>query len=196
MDALTFISGAIKSLAWPATFLVTVFLFRKGLAKVLLRLTKLKYKDIEAEFDFKKELEEAKTAAAEIPLPLKNPAAELDPSLEALPYPELPEVSPRGAIVEAWVRVEAAALKAAQHRTSTASIPLGPARLGVLLRDLKFLDQNGYMLYHRLSQLRNKAVHHADSGITSQEAREYVQLAADLVRVIEGRLNEGDGGNG
>ena len=50
MDWLQFLSSVVGSLAWPATVLALVVLLRAPVTRVLLTLTRLKYKDLELDF--------------------------------------------------------------------------------------------------------------------------------------------------
>ena len=47
MDTLTFISKIVDALAWPGATIIIVFLLKQPLAKILLIISHLKYKDLE-----------------------------------------------------------------------------------------------------------------------------------------------------
>jgi len=51
MDVYTFVSELVKALAWPATTVVLVLILRSPLVDLMRSLRKVKYKELEFEFD-------------------------------------------------------------------------------------------------------------------------------------------------
>ena len=102
MDWLSFIAAIVKALAWPLTALGIFLVLRRPLLALVPLLARLKFKDFE--LDFGRRLAEVSAEAARLPSVRAGNAAD-----EALL--RLAPVAPRAAILEAWLRLEAAALR-------------------------------------------------------------------------------------
>ena len=50
MDKLTFISNLIDSITWPLLAVIGLFVLRKPISKLIPQIQKLKFRDLEAEF--------------------------------------------------------------------------------------------------------------------------------------------------
>jgi len=99
MDALTFVAKLFKAGAWPIAVVALALLFRTKIEELLTRLTKGKLGP--AEFEFEARLREIERESTDIRLP---PVEVKD--LSALQ--QRTESSPRAAILQAWLEVEAA----------------------------------------------------------------------------------------
>src|SRR6266702_978293 len=107
MDWLTFVSSLVHSLAWPGAVVGIVLLLRRSLNKLLPELNRLKYKDLE--LDFGRQVAQAKAEVEASPAPRQLPEArqlQLGPDTEYLSA--LAEISPRAAVLEAWLPLEVA----------------------------------------------------------------------------------------
>ena len=183
MDWLQFVASIVGSLAWPGVVLAAVILLRRPLAALLPLLRRLKYKDLEVEFDREvRELRE-EAAAALPPLPRAVPSA--IPEENALL--ELASVSPRAAVVEAWLLVESAARRAIERRgmRPEAERALSGPQLTRTLMHAEVLDNATRAVFDRLRMLRNQAVHAQDFAVGEASAREYVELSLALARRLE-----------
>lgn len=182
MDWLQFIASLIGSLAWPAVVLAAVVLLRRPLAALLPLLRRLKYKDIEVEFD--REVRELRDEAAAVLPPLPRAVPSTVPENALL---ELASVSPRAAVVEAWLRVESAARRAIERRgvRPESGQALAGLQLTRTLRHAEILDNSARAVLDRLRMLRNQAVHAHDFAVGEESAREYVELSLALARRLE-----------
>lgn len=108
MDLREFAASLIGSLAWPLTVTAAVLLLRHQIAGLLPALRRLRIKDVELEFG--RAVEELKKEAEteELPTPRELP----DMPVERLAV--IADVSPRAAILEAWLYLESACLDAAE----------------------------------------------------------------------------------
>ena len=109
MDWLTFISKLVEALAWPSIVVVVLLFLRKELPSIVRSLRKLKFKDVEMEFG-----EAVKALAAETKRAVpqsKKDFTMMGQSAESVAARllDLSDLSPRAAILEAWLQVEAAA---------------------------------------------------------------------------------------
>lgn len=182
MDWLTFCSKLFDALAWPAVALIIFFTIKVQLLNLFPFLKRLKYKDFELEFGEKiREMtEKAKVAALPEPDVEELPATTSRTLKEQL-Y-EVAEISPRTAIVEAWLQVEHSAQEVIRDQKLTdRSIRLaGPKRLREYMEKGKILTSEQREIFERLRTLRNQAVHYAEVDIPVDQVYEYVDLALAL----------------
>jgi len=159
---------------------------------VLARLSRLRYKDLEATFD--RELREAEEEAKRIPS--LSPRRELPAADELADYDRvfrLVPISPRAAITEAWREVELATAKAA----ASSGIDVGSHHIAGT-RHMRLLSAQDVVppevlgVYDRLRRLRNGAAHAADFDIDVQEAERYVDIALGLARRLNSIGNAND----
>src|SRR5437762_1734588 len=104
MDWLQFIAGFIFHLSWPNTVGVLIFVLRKPILELIPALSKLRLKEFELEF--RDRLADAQTSVAL----LANEKAKEDVVLlkPVSYYRDLARISPRAALMEVWMEVEAA----------------------------------------------------------------------------------------
>ena len=183
MDALTFISEIIKSLAWPAAVVTLVLMLKKPISQLVPLLRKLKYKELEMEFS--EEIAELKAEAA-VPTPSvgKPTITQSAPPNRLL---QLVNFSTRAAIMEAWLEVEAAATEVA---SSFWNEPVNDSfrnypKLGEYLLQCKVIDTKQLETFNKLRQLRNKAAHAEDLNLSENDARSYIELASALAAHIK-----------
>ncbi len=184
MNWLDFISSLVASLAWPVTLLIVLFWLKDNLQSLFPFIERFKYKDFEVQFRaaVKEIAEESKTA-----LLAPEPEEEEQPTDIRDQLFQLAEVSPRTAILEAWLHVESWAVRRVQMLGKVPTDKLknmAPLRLGKLLQDYKILAPNQMHMFHQLRDLRNKAVHVSDARFSTEDVIEYVDLALALARAI------------
>src|SRR4030042_6558797 len=110
MDLVTFISEIVNALAWPATVVVLLIGLRGHIGHLLPRLKKVKHKDTEVEFTEALSLVKGE-AERRLPTPPKETGICIPTSLRVDHHlMQLVDVSPRSAILEAWIQVEDADL--------------------------------------------------------------------------------------
>jgi len=182
MDVLTFLSELIKSLAWPVTTIILVFLLRKPIVEFIPLLKRLKYKELELEFS-----QEVSELKAEVEAVAKEKGEE--PPLVSVRSEQLLELvsfSTRAAIMEAWSEVESASVTIASSfwGESPSCTFRNMPKLGEYLLQCKVIDQKQLSVFNKLRQLRNKVAHAQDMDLSEKDARSYVQLASDLAKHI------------
>lgn len=182
MDVLTLVSELGKSLAWPVTTIVLVFLLRKPLIELVPLLKRLKYKEFELEFS-----QEVSELKAEVEAMAKE-KGEDSPSVSADSERLLSLVSfsSRAAIMEAWLEVESAAVTTASSLwgQSPSDTFRDMPKLGEYLMQCKVIDQKQLAVFHKLRELRNKAARAQELNLSANDAMSYVQLASDLAKHI------------
>jgi hypothetical protein len=117
MDWLTFASKVIESVSWPVAAVALVLLLRDEIAKLAPFLKKFKAGPLEAEFERDvKELKEIKESTPQLAKPADAQA--VDTASKNFLF-QLAELHPRSAILESWVRVEAAARAVLARKNKT-----------------------------------------------------------------------------
>lgn len=177
----------LTGIAWPVAVIWIAYMFKGELRSLLHRLSQLKYKDVEAKFETGLAEAEAKGASIVQSTPALPARPEITSKLESLR--RIADVSPRAAIMEAWVLVEDAAGKSGF--VQGAAIPRVNPHLFVeeLVRRGK-LPPGSDSLLDQMRKLRNQAAHLPDFGLNQDEADRYLQLAARMSELI---LNVAEG---
>jgi hypothetical protein len=183
MDWMSFVAALVKALAWPLTVLGIFLVLRRPLLALVPLLARLKFKDLE--LDFGRRLAEASAEAAS--LPSARPAPGLAEAEDALL--RLASMAPRAAILEAWLRLEAAALRAARRQGTVEPVTQlrAPIRLIEALEELGVIDARQAAVFHELRSLRNSAAHALGFEPGADAARDYVRLAARLEQALDER---------
>lgn len=178
MDTLTFFASIIGSLAWPVAVVILVMAFKNEIIRAIPFVKKLKAGPVEAEFD--REVKQLKESAA-----MRHDLVADTASKNFLI--QLAELHPRSAILEAWVRLEAAARAALPEDSSKASktgyIPA--AMLSEALVKAGKIDQSQVTLFHELRRLRNEVAHLTGPDPTQESVRSYLELASALQNHLE-----------
>jgi len=174
----------LTGIAWPVAVIWITYLFKGELRSLLHRMSQLKYKDVEAKFEiFENGLAEAeaKVIAIEKSAPSALPRPEITSKLELLR--RIADVSPRAAIMEAWVLIEDAAEKSGFVQ-GTAISRVNPHLFVDELVRLGKLPYRSDALLVQMRRLRNQAAHLPDFSLNQDEADRYLQLAARMSELI------------
>jgi hypothetical protein len=180
MDSLTFVSSLISSLAWPSVIVALVLVFRTEISRLLPRIKRVKHGESQVDFE-----EDVKVAVDFAEKDVSLPAVK--PGLDQQRLYLLAEQSPRGAILDAWLQVEAALRSyASQQGIESMNSPIQIIRaIEIHSLDGNSIGKGLINMLERLRQLRNDAVHLADAEITTDVAREYTALADRVKKRLE-----------
>lgn len=184
MDWLTFAAEVIKALAWPLTVLIIFLVLRKPLSNLLPLLQRLRYKELE--IDFGKRIQElAVEVKKELP---DTPEAESRALQRKEQLEDLAQVSPRAAILEAWLELEQVAVEATKRHglNLTSRERKTPILLERALQENEVLDESKRTIFGRLRNLRNAAVHASDFSFDPDSAIEYADSALRLAEYLRG----------
>lgn len=189
MSVLEFIVRLIEAVAWPVAAAIIVFAFKGEIQKMLSLMRRFKAGPVEAEFE--REVLEVKKEASESLTFEPNEVAIQDP--ESTRLIELARVSPRAAILEAWLKLEIV-MRRAVVQGSGSPIPdtSSPLRLVKAVDRFELLRGDEVALLHDLRGLRNQAVHLTDAGLSLNAATAFIELARRLEKRLEGRLTVGE----
>lgn len=177
MDILTFISKTVDALAWPGAAIIITFMLKQPLAKILLRISHLKFKELE--FDFGKAITKINDSAP--------------PSTDQLPITatqiKLAELSPRGAILESWLELEDMLIGTAKVKgipiarpggLTGKSVLLSTSELAKSLTTSRIISTLALERLEGLRVIRNKAVHTTDEAIEQEDAEAFIRLVAAI----------------
>ena len=156
MNWLEFSASIVNSLAWPFCVAVVVYFLKSELPNILGGINRLKYKDLE--IDFEKSSSDIVARAKEALHPTEgNPRlgmSSLDEYMER--FYAMRDLAPRAAILEAWLAVEAAAVDLVRKSgvSDLRSAP-GPMRLRDYLLKAGVLGPAQKKIFEDLRNLRN-----------------------------------------
>jgi len=170
------------TLAWPILTVFLVLLLRKPIKELIPLVTRLKYRDLE--LDFERNMAVARAEIQE-EFPSRRDALSAG-AISTGPLMKLAETSPPAAIMKAWEQVEVAARLAA-HRGGLFS----PAEVTNTTRVIRALEEGRVIgtrkvdLLHDLRGLRNLAAHSPDFALSTHDALDYIQWAQSMVDYLE-----------
>jgi hypothetical protein len=186
MDWLSFVASVVGSVAWPVTAVGVVFVLRRALNRLLPDLSRLKYKDLELEFG--RQVAKARAEIEATPAPPQLPES-TSRTVQAQPYFQtLAEVSPRAALLEAWLPFEIAASQIGERLSI--SQPGRPAQMPSLIEGLNregMLTDDEARAVARLRAVRNDVVHAPAVDLSPQAVAEYASLLQDVTQALERR---------
>lgn len=202
MDHLAFIDSMAGHLAWPIVVLVVVLVLRNQIKDLFSRLEEgeaagVKVKLTKAVTNAVSKVEEAQAttsadaASDEPPPPADRPGQEqghvwhqqLDALHEAA---QRGHVSPRTAVIEGWVWIEAALNNAAEALELSRQGPR--ARTSETVRALvreRQLPSTTADALKSLQHVRNRASHEREFELSPDVAAEYVLACANMVDLVE-----------
>lgn len=178
------VADLVSALAWPLAFVWFVQKYGNDVKELILRLSKVKFGNAEAEFTLG--LKAAEELANEAPLIEASkdlPEEGIEFSKRMSQLERIADVSPRAAIMESWLLIEEAAGKAGFFQG--ASIPRINHSLFIewLVREGK-IDKSTAILVDRMRKLRNEASHMRDFELTKDEAERYLKIAVQISLLI------------
>jgi len=162
MDWLQFSAAMVASLAWPAAVVILTAMLRSPLAKIILMVKSLSYKEFHIALSDR--LEAVKEEVdAHAPLDQPTPPYLTPPSVL-----ELAHLDPRAAVFSAWIDVERALMEMA----SKAGIsPNGtPVTIANELHIMDALSEFEFETFRNLRRVRNDAVHLTNKDVSSDDA--------------------------
>lgn len=184
MNWLEFTAAMTGAVAWPAVVLIALIALRRSLLELLPGLHRLRYKDLELTFgrqvaEARGEIESHQHRAQ---VTTETPVGEDEY------YRLLADVSPRAAILEAWLPFETLATRLAEARgLMSRGRPLQmPALIGGLKNESLLTDEEARAIT-RLRAIRNEVVHAPTVDLPSHEVLDYVRVLRGITSALEGR---------
>jgi len=196
---LDFFSQFIESLAWPIAIFFIAVLFRHELKNVASNLKRLKWGDAEAVFD--EGVAEAKEVAKTLD-PVENKAASANDQ-QTFSLLQQAEISPTGAVIEAYKKVEERLTKIFEiasddlaeyfegsSRRWSDPRKMPPSMLSRALHKSGWLSVAEMNMLERLRETRNLAAHSREKNISTESAKEFVRLADSLEDSLQSTINK------
>lgn len=178
------LADLVSALAWPLAFVWFVQKYGNDVKELILRLSKVKFGNAEAEFTLG--LKVAEELANEAPLIEASkdlPEEDIEFSKRMSQLERIADVSPRAAIMESWLLIEEAAGKAGF--VQGASIPrINPLLFVEWLVTEGKIDKSTAKLIDKMRKLRNEASHLKDFELTKDEAERYLKIAVQISLLI------------
>lgn len=196
------IAQIIKAFAWPAALAIIAILFRKPIRLLLESISEAKWSGAGLEVSIKRNLADTRRLVEQIPPQVEQAPEQLIqvPEQPAPPTPEpsdpvneliqLAQFSPRAAIMEAWLRVEAAGSEFANKVRPPQSTTLHRrAHFVEVLRRSERVPSQIIRAIQNLREIRNKVAHESTYEPSIDDAEEYVLLSfaviEDLTRLSQ-----------
>ena len=176
MNRIELIASLVDSMAWPVVVVVIAYWLRDSIVALAERISSVKIRDVEAFFN--QTLEDIAPAEAEITATERLQATES----KSVTLMELVDISPRVAILEAWVGIEAAT----RHYSKSHGLGKRVSYQGLRRLPKEHRQKIEHILtpYQELRVLRNRAAHSTDFDLTPQIARKYIDVATWVERVL------------
>ena len=174
------IEKIINIIVWPATAIVIVLLLRTPLSELILTLKKLKYRDLELDFEREanKILAEAERDLPELPEPQKaNKAQESD-----LLLPNVSRIEPAMQIMESWRDLE---LKIRNMLGGGSEYGSSIRTLINKLQSSEKISQETVNLLLDLAALRNRVAHAKVDAISYEVASAYSNSAKRVMAALD-----------
>jgi len=146
----------LEVVAWPITIIIILLVFKKQLSRIILRLSKLRYKDVER---------------------IKAPPT-VTPVYDRLL--QVAEISPRAAVTEAWMIIETATTEAAKAQGIKTIRAITGREVILELAKKARLEGGTIELYDYLRRMRNNAAHSLEFEISYEDVIRYIDLALSL----------------
>lgn len=186
MDWKQFIAQIVSSMAWPALVIIILLIFKTELAKIVQRLGRVKYKDLELEFD--KVKLQAEELHKDMPEELPGPKSPVFTSLEDQILDAV-ERTPSAAILLAWSGLETAMASAVSRLGISPDSPSyrSPMHNIEMLSKYGGLPKSHVSLLQEMRMLRNRVAHEKDAllSITQGQALSYANVATDMIHHLE-----------
>ena len=197
MDDLEFISSLINSLAWPSVIIITVLILRKTISQVMLGVSKIKYNDLQV--DFEKELAKIESTINQSQdysisdnRLLKTEKVEINntsnKNLEQQ-LKEIAEISPVAAIIMAWSSIENEIQSTILRLSISPDYPFYNSALKnvQLLKENSYIDKFTEQTLTQMRILRNKVLHEdtSNESVTYSEALEYCKISMKIVQILK-----------
>ncbi len=171
----------IKIVIWPATVIISVVVLRKGILELIPNLKKLKYKDLEVEFE-----KEAITLRAiiERDIPYIEPPDEKLPKLavsESQVQFSTKILSPPDSILHEWNRLERAILSLLERHKVDNKLLKSIRSMTNKLWQKKIIDTPTEGALLELNAFRNKIAHAHGSLINDEISSAYFESSKRMI---------------
>ena len=167
----------IKTVIWPATVIVSVVVLRKGILELIPNLKRLKYKDLEVEFE-KEAIKLRATIERDIPHiePPEEKPPELATSEPRVLY-SIRKLSPSESILHEWTKIEKEIISLMKRHNVNDQYSNSIRSMTGKLREQKIIDSATEDALLELSAYRNKVAHAHEDLINDDMASAFNESA-------------------
>ncbi len=181
MEWMQFVLSVVKSIVWPITVIVIVVILRQPLGALIPFVQRLRFKDFEVEFG-----ERVGEINEEVANEFPEESEAILADAEGSKLIRLAEVSPRAAVLDAWLTIELSAVKAAKRISDDLPDSFIPVHKAVRIIESKGnVDRDMMGFLHELRELRNRAAHAPEFALSKESAVEYASSARTLARYLD-----------
>lgn len=188
MDTLAFIASLAQSLGWPLAVVLIALMLRKSVVNLMPGLQRLKLKNVELEFG--RQLEAVRKELGPETSVVSAAQALPEPKGTAGYYRSLAEVSPRAAILEAWLGFEVAANQAYDAITPSPRRRVSMQQLFEELGKAQLLTAMEIEALTVLRGLRNKVVHGPEPDLSPEMTAQYAVLLQRISDDLQAKINQ------
>ena len=184
MDWLTFIANIVDSVVWPGVVVFAIWRFHDKIGELLLRLIRFKHNNTEREFSEGIRGLEDSAGGPEKLAPPPDANELLKKQFDDMAI--LAQLSPRAAIMEAWLKVESAAARAAVRAYPELEEKQlrGPAQPLRLLEG-KVLSKDETKQISELRRLRNLVAHNEKFDLEGHPVEAYIDIALTMANRLD-----------
>lgn len=162
--------AALEHSSWPVATIVVVILLRKDFGRLVATISQIKHKD--TEINFNEQVEQISGA--------ENTEADGVSRSKTV----LAKQSPRGAVLDSWLRIEESMNDYAKRHDSE-HIPSSTFNSLTFYLMKENIGKGTADMLDKLHGLKNRAVHLKDEDIDSETAIEFEKLANRVISKIE-----------
>jgi hypothetical protein len=176
MDWLTFFSSLIGSLAWPATVGMVVIIFRSQVSSLIKSVSRLKWREVEAEFG--EMVEQIREDVRQIENNPNYRDEPVDPKLV-----NLLEAHPHLAVIEGYKTLEKAIVDLSVSKLQTDRKLLLYDHLNALMK-AKILTLSMNNALKEIWEVRDRAIHETDFTISKGQAYVFLDSISDMIGLL------------
>lgn len=176
IEYLKLLVNLIGHLAWPALVASALWYFKKDVAKLLQRIKKAKYGDIE--IDLAEAIDEVKNDAVELGITIAYPSSSYSAS-----DLQLVQTTPEWAFLQSWQTIENILITKGSDGKRQ---PI--AKVVKQLQNIDKIDNGLAELILKMYRLRNEIVHHSGVNLTKTEAMEWLGVSKSIADRLKQRL--------
>ncbi|QFT54589.1 hypothetical protein [Microbulbifer sp. THAF38] len=168
------IASIIDSLVWPVCIVIIVLVLKSEISHLAKKVSRISHK--ETQIDFNAAVKNASFSLETEELNTKITVSD-----------ELSDLSPRGSVIESWLRVEDA-VRGYNLRHGIDASKEKPFRSSLAAMNSIHYDSIGkgtLQMLESLRRLRNEAVHLSDANISAVSAKEYRVMADKVISALE-----------
>jgi hypothetical protein len=173
-----------RSIAWPCAIALIAWWFRSEIRALVPRLTRFRHNDTEFEFTqgVQRLLADAGRDHSLEPT-TETPETTTDDTLARLQ--EIAAISPRAAIVEAWIDVERSSADAVRRLNIPIDQNLRTPMQFISMLSTRHIDPSRMRQIEELRRLRNEAAHFPEFTVDDATVTDYIRLARSMAVFLE-----------